>query len=289
MRRVLISGCGYIGCRLAELLLEDGVDVWGIRRDVSRLPPGVRGVAADVVDPGTLEGLPRELDGLVHAVSPGGRTPEAYRDAYVIGLGNVLEAAGGGAPAGGRVVLVSSTGVYGHTDGRRVDEETPPEPASATAEVLLEGEALARDAGTPGIVLRLGGIYGPGRTRTIRRVLAGEAGCPPPDRHGNRIHRDDAAGALRHLLTLERPHELYLGVDREPAPLREVYRWIARRAGVADPCGEQAAASREPRRRRSNKRCSSDRLAASGYEFRYPSFREGYGELLDSMPEAEKG
>ena len=276
VERVLIAGCGYVGSRLAELLRDDGAEVWGLKRRPATLPAGVRPAAGDVTDPSTLGDLPR-VDAVVYAVSPAGRTEDAYRAAYVDGLRNVLDAVGG-AP---RVVLVSSTGVYGQTDGRWVDEATEEEPADATAEAVLAGEAVARERGGPGIVLRLGGIYGPGRTRTVDRVVSGDAPCMGPELYGNRIHRDDAAGAARHLLGLAEPHELYLGVDREPAPLREVYAWIADRAGVPDPCrdADDGGVVTEGRRG-TNKRCSSDRLAASGYDFRYPTFRDGYAELM---------
>jgi nucleoside-diphosphate-sugar epimerase len=284
MQRVLIAGCGYVGGRLAELLAGEGREVYGLKRDPTRLPPGVHAVAADVSDPDTLTGLPGRFDALVYAVSPSGRAEEAYRAAYVEGLRNVLRALtsnGRTADAPTRAILVSSTGVYGQTDGRWVDEDTPPEPSDSTGGILLEGERVAREAGGTGVVLRLGGIYGPGRTTTVRRVLDGEAGCPSPERYGNRIHRDDAAGALRHLLDLANPDPVYIGVDRDPAPLRDVYRWIAAEGGAPDPCrGGEGESWEAGGRRGTNKRCSSDRLVRSGYEFRYPSYREGYAAFI---------
>lgn len=279
--RVLIVGCGYVGGRLAELLVDEGRAVVGVARDPSALLPGVEAVAADVTRPETLTPLARPLEGLVYAVAPSGRSEEAYRAAYVDGLRNVLWAvkAGGGPPE--RVILVGSTGVYGHSDGRWVDEDTPPAPSDPTSRVLLDGERLARETAGNGLVLRLGGIYGPGRTRTVRRVLDGEAGCPPPDRYGNRIHRDDAAAALRHLLDLKDPDPVYIGVDRDPAPLRETYRWIAAQGRVPDPCRqEKPEAWSTADRRGTNKRCSSERLVRSGFVFRYPSYREGYASLI---------
>jgi nucleoside-diphosphate-sugar epimerase len=282
MERVLIAGCGYVGCRLAVTLAADGVPVWGLRRNPAGLPDGVEAVAADVSDPGSLRGLPDGLDALVYAVSPSGRSEAEYRTAYVDGLRNTLEALEATPPE--RVLLVSSTGVYGQRDGRWVDEQTRPEPADATGAIVLEGEALVEDWDGPGITLRLGGIYGPGRERTVRRVLDGEAACPPPDRYGNRIHRDDAAGAIHHLLTLPDPAGLYLGVDREPAALRDVYRWIAERAGAPDPCRGRASEDGESAGRRgTNKRCSSQRLLESGFRFRYPTFREGYAPFIDAL------
>lgn len=284
MERVLIAGCGYVGGRLAELLVAEGLEVWGLRRSPGEPPGGARTVAADVTDRKSLDAMPGSLDAVVYAVAPSGRSEAAYRAAYVEGLRNVLAVAEGRGGPVQRVVLVSSTGVYGYSDGRRVDEDTPPEPADVTGERILDGEALVRAADGTGVVLRLGGIYGPGRDRTVRSVLTGEARCPGPDVYGNRIHRDDAARAIVHLLTLGEPDPVYLGVDREPAPLREVYRWIAERAGVPDPCADRGVEPDDDRlgRRGTSKRCSSDRLAESGFEFAYPTYREGYGPLLEA-------
>lgn len=287
MSRILVAGCGYVGTRLARRLVSGGHRVFGLRRRPEGLPDGVTPVAADVEDPDSLEALPEGLDAFVYAVAPGGRDVARYRATYVRGFRNVRNAARARSPELARVVLVGSTGVYGHTDGRWVDEDTAPQPADGTARILLEAEDRAREGEPPAVVLRLGGIYGPGRTRTIRRVLDGDAGCPEPDRYANRIHRDDAAGALAHVLGLESPHPVYLGVDREPARLRDVLRWIALRAGVKDPCAEGGRGTRKirgPRGRRGmSKRCRSDRLVASGYTFRYPTFRDGYAPLVDAL------
>jgi nucleoside-diphosphate-sugar epimerase len=279
---VLVVGCGYVGSRLASILAAEDVTVWGLKRDPVALPPGVQPLAADVTRPESLTGLPRDVDAVVYAVAPGGPTPAAYQAAYVDGVRNVLAALG---PAAPRLVLVSSTGVYGADDGRVVDEETEPEPRDETGALILKGERVAIEGGDPGIVLRLGGIYGPGRTRTVRQVLANDVRCPPPGVYGNRIHRDDAAAAVRHLLRLPDPASVYLGVDREPAPLRQVYAWIAERGGVPDPCRGDAGEAGPPGsgRRGSNKRCSSRRLVESGFSFQYPTYREGYGPLIEEL------
>jgi len=284
---VLIVGCGYVGTELARQLAADGVRVFGVRRDPTGLPDGVVPVAADVTDPASLQAaLPREVEAIVYAVSPATRSGEAYRRAYVDGLRNVVASvANPSSRFPGRLILVGSTGVYGTSDGSQVDEDTPPAPSDPPGQALLDAEAAARTLGTPGIVLRLGGIYGPGRDRTIRQVRSGAADCPEPGRFGNRIHRDDAAAAVRHLLAVPDPAPVYLGVDEDPADLRDVYRWIARTTGAVDPCGEErrpnegrASAST---RRGTNKRCSSERLVASGFRFRYPTYREGYAALLE--------
>ncbi len=294
-QRILIAGCGYVGTRLGELLARANHEVYGLRRDPSGLPSVIRPIAADVTEADSLSDLPPSVDALVYAVSPSGPGEAEYRAAYVEGLRNVLGAVAWSDRAPARLVLVSSTGVYGQRDGRWVDENTPPNPADTTGRVIMEGEALARHWGRgegrerggvgnrAAVVVRLGGIYGPGRTRTIRRVVDGHAGCPGPDQYGNRIHRDDAAAVVRHLLRVPKPDAVYIGADEDPAPLRDVYRWIAVRAGAPDPCRDHTyGTGTGGDRRGTNKRCSSRRLVDSGFEFRYPSYKQGYASLIAS-------
>lgn len=281
MGRALVVGCGYVGTSLAHSLVRNGWDVWGLRRRAERLPDPIRAVRADVSRPESLRegGLPLGLDLVVYAVSADESTESAYRTAYVGGLRNVLEclADGGGGPE--RLIFVSSTAVYGQEGGEWVDEDAPTEPAGFRGRILLEAESVAREWNGRATVLRLGGIYGPGRTRLVDRVRSGEARCPSnPPRYANRIHRDDAAGILRHVAKLKEPDPIYLGVDTEPAPICRVLRWLARRTGSPEPL--RAEPGEGSRRRRTNKRCSSERVRDAGYTFLHPTFREGYGELL---------
>ncbi|MBW3657595.1 MAG: SDR family oxidoreductase [Actinobacteria bacterium] len=269
MMRVLIAGCGYVGSELARRLVAGGHDVWGLRRTATGMPEGVRALAGDVTDAATLD-LPDGIDALVYAVSPAERDEAAYRAAYVDGLDHVLTAL---PTAPERLVFVSSTAVYGQTDGSVVDEDSPTEPSSFSGRVLLEAEARARAAG--GTVLRLAGIYGPGRTRLIDEVRAGEATYPPEDVHTNRIHRDDCAGALAHLLTIGTRAPVYVGVDDEPALRREVLTWLAERLDAPPP-----RAAPGQRTRGGDKRCSNARLRASGYDLAFPSYRDGYAAML---------
>ena len=161
-----------------------------------------------------------------------------------------------------------------------VDEISPTEPTDFSGIRVLEGERLLLDSQLPATVVRLGGIYGPGRARLIESVRNGLAVCADgPPSYTNRIHRDDCAGALRHLMNLPNPDRLYVGVDQEPAEQSAVLRWLATQLGVSPPRVEPSS---EPhaRRHHSNKRCRNTRLVACGYAFRYPTFREGYTALL---------
>jgi nucleoside-diphosphate-sugar epimerase len=280
--RVLIAGCGYVGCALAARLAAEGHAVWGLRRSPDALPAGVQPIAADLAEAPTLAGLPTSLDTVVYAAAPGGGADERYRAIYVDGLRNLLAALESQGQRPRRVLLTSTTGVYGQQAGEWVDEDSPTEPDGFRGQRPLEGERLLLAGPFPATVLRLGGIYGPGRTRLIEEVRSGRAACVP-GLWSNRIHRDDCAGALRHLMLLEDAGPLYLGVDREPVELCEVQRWLAGQMGVAPPVVDENAdpsASTPGRRRRSNKRCSSERLVASGYRFLFPTFREGYAALL---------
>ena len=122
--------------------------------------------------------------------------------------------------------------------------------------------------------MRFAGIYGPGRTRLVERVRAGD---PCSAAYTNRIHRDDCAGVLRHLLRLERPLPLYLAADREPATQCAVMTWMAERLGLPAPSIADAGDGSL------GKRCRNARLVSSGYEFEYPSFREGYDAVIADM------
>jgi len=278
MKRVLIVGCGYVGTALGEELATRGDLVWGVRRNPGPLPPSILPIRADVLHTDSLVGLlPEAPDVVVYAASAGGFSDHEYRSAYVEGVRSLLKALVRMGAQPERLLFTSSTGVYGRSDGARVDEDTPPEPAAFNGSRVLEGEHLVLDGPFPGVVLRLGGIYGPGRASLVERVRSGQAVCPPTPVWSNRIHRDDCAGALRHLLDLPDPRSIYIGVDREPADLCTVMTWLADRLGVPRPptaVGVRAAA------RGSNKLCSSDRLVESGYSFRYPGYRQGFTALL---------
>jgi nucleoside-diphosphate-sugar epimerase len=281
MANVLIAGCGYVGTALGTRLTLDGHVVWGLRRHTDAVPPSIRPLAADLTVPETLEALPPGLDVVFYTASADASDDDSYRAAYVEGLRNLLHALDNQRQPLRRVFFTSSTGVYAQASGAWVDETSPTEPAEFSGLRVLEGERLLLGGLFPATVLRLGGIYGPGRTRLIDRVRRGLAVCPDgPPLYTNRIHRDDCAGALRHLLTLAEPASLYLGVDHEPVEQCEVLRWLAAQLGVSPPRLEPPSGS-EVRRHQSNKRCSNAKLVASGYVFRYSSFRDGYMALLD--------
>lgn len=280
MATILIAGCGYVGTALASRLAEEGHVVWGLRRDVRKLPAAIRPVEADLTQLSTIH-LPSAIDVLVYAASADESSDAAYERTYVHGLRNILDALKAKGEHPGRLFFVSSTGVYEEQMGEWVDETTPLVPKHFTGKRLCEGEQLALASMYPATVVRFAGIYGPGRTRFIRMVQDGKATCDSEKIHyTNRIHRDDCAGVLRHLIAVKNPESLYLGVDCEPADEREVLRSIAKQLGIPEPKFIDGS----PRPHRSNKRCKNARLLATGYRFKYPTFREGYGALIKQDP-----
>lgn len=280
MVNVLIAGCGDVGCRLGVRLAAAGHRVWGLRRRPGSLPDGIFPVAADLTLPSSLGRLPPDLDLVFYTAAADAQTDGAYRRAYVGGVGNLLDAlrAAGGKPP--RLLFTSSTSVYAQNGGEWVDEASPTEPRGFAGRRLLEGERLVLDGLFPATVVRLGGIYGPGRTRLVDKVRRGEALCTEgPPHYTNRIHSEDAAALLAHLGSLPECETLYLGVDGRPADRCEVVRWLARHLGAPAP----RAVAREdqgPRAPAGSKRCSNRKLLATGYRFLYPSYREGYSALV---------
>ena len=269
MKRLLIAGCGDLGARLARRLDRGDWQVHGLRRRVETLPETVVPVRADLSDPGSLSALAGDWDAVVYQATPDAYDEAGYRAAYVEGLANLLAQV-----RSRRLIFVSSTAVFGQDNGEWVDESSDTRPPRFNGRVLLEAEALAgRSAPEPSVV-RFSGIYGPGRDYLVRKVASGEASCRQhPPQWTNRIHADDCAGVLAHLLSLDRPEPLYCASDGQPATRCEVLDWLSARMGVAAP-------RREDRPGGQGKRVSNARLLESGYRFIHPDYRSGYKEML---------
>ncbi len=279
MENILIAGCGYVGTALGKNLSSSGYTVYGLRRHPERLPEELHGIQGDLTDPTTLSDLPDRIQYLFYTASASGRGADAYQSIYVEGLTNLLETINTNSVK--RILYTSSTSVYGQKDGQWVDETSPTDPDRKRGQILLEAEQVVRSSDTTGIVVRYGGIYGPGRQRYINLVKSGRAACyDGPKRYTNKNHLADCAGILEHLMTLENPHEVYNGTDPNPTDRCKILRWIADRLGVSEP-EVKPIAEASPRISSTNKRISSDRLINSGYNFVYPSYKEGFTPLLD--------
>lgn len=276
---ILIVGCGYIGGALGERLTELGHEVWGLRRNTRALPPDIHPIPGDLTLPETYDLLPPHVQYVVFDAAANSRKEESYRRIFVDGLHYLLRALED-RPSLHRIVMLSSTGIYGDHHGGWVDEDTPPQPLHIPGQTILQGEQVLRSGCAESVVVRLSGIYGPARTRLIRAVRKHTATYNEElPQYLNQIHRDDCVAVLEHLLFMEKPEPLYIASDREPALRREVLSWLAER--MQTPLPRAINEEQNPGKRyRGNKRCSSKRLLESGYHFKYPTYREGYTALL---------
>lgn len=298
--RVLIVGCGYVGSLLGFELVRQGHQVFGLRRTASsgsefRIT-GVTPLQADVTKPETLAALPRDFDWVVNCAASGGGNSEDYLRLYLEGTRNLIAWLAAAPPK--KFVYTSSTSVYGQNDGSLVKESSPTEPQAETAQVLVETERVlleaARTKQFPSVILRVAGIYGPGRGHWFKQFLRDEAKIEGKgERMLNMIHLEDVIGAVMAALKNGRAGEVYNAVDDEPVSQLKFFEWLG---GALDkPLPPAVPEDAEANRKRgvTNKKVSNRRLKMElGYQFKYPTFRQGYtAELirLDRAGEAGHG
>ena len=278
-RKVMIVGCGDVGSRLGRQLAAGGWEVHGLRRDTSALPADILPVPGDLGASACPPAWPQgELDYVVFSAAASQHDEAGYRATYVEGLRHCLGWLEQRGQQPKRLLFVSSSGVYAQKDGERVDEDSPAEAESYSGRVIREAEQVALASGIPASVVRLTGIYGPGREYLLRQVREGYRVAVEPPLYANRIHAEDAAGLLACLLRADADGKVldncYLGVDDAPAPLAEVVDYLRGLMGVEHWAAEQSV------RRAGSKRCSNARARALGWVPRYPSYREGYAAIL---------
>lgn len=219
--RVLIVGCGYVGLPLGVELVRQGHKVFGLRRSAAGAlqAAGLTPLVADITQPETLAALPRDFDWVVNCAASGGGDAEDYRQLYLQGTRNLIAWLN---PAPLRkFVYTSSTSVYGQNDGSIVRESDPTEPQAETAQVLVETERVLLQAAQarrfPAVILRVAGIYGPGRGHWFKQFLRGTARIEARgERYLNMIHLEDVVGVVMAALTRGTPGEVYNAGDDEP-------------------------------------------------------------------------
>jgi nucleoside-diphosphate-sugar epimerase len=238
---------------------------------------GVRPILGDVTEPAGLTDIP-EVGTVLYAVGLDRQSGRTQREVYVDGLANVLRWI---APAAPRFLYLSSTSVYGQNAGEWVDEASECRPDSPNGQVCLEAEQLLQGALPSAMILRLAGIYGPGRL--IARIEALRAGAPiegHPEAWLNLIQVDDVVTAV---LACERrgaPGETYLVCDERPLQRREFYAQLATLIGAPTP-RLVASQSDAPETPRLNKRCRSRKLTEElQVELCYPTIAEGLPAAL---------
>jgi nucleoside-diphosphate-sugar epimerase len=277
MSRILIAGCGYIGEAAADQFYAHGWEVEGWTASaesaakLSKRPYRVR--AVDVTNAAAVVSAAAEFSVVLHCVSSRGGDEEQYRRLYLEGAKNLLAAF-----PGANFFFTSSTSVYPQTDGSVVDETSPAEPRHPKGQILRQTEELIRGAG--GIVLRLGGIHGPGRSALLTKFLRGEATAGAPDKFINQIHRDDVVSALLLLAQRREEHrgEIFNVVGDQPIKAGEACDWLASR--LKRPRPEAIGDVPPGKRGESNKQVSNQKLRALGWTPRYPTFEAAMSENI---------
>lgn len=281
----LVIGCGYLGLRAAKAWVSAGRKVYALTRGRAEelRSHGVEPIVGDVLDPKSLANLPR-TDTVLYAVGLDRTAGKSMREVYVQGLGNVLTALSSPRPAGAesampapagrgeeqRLLYISSTSVYGQTDGVWIDETSPTEPLEEAGRVVLEAEQTLRQFRPDAVVLRFAGIYGPGRVLRRASLLKGEPVPGDPERFLNLIHVDDGVRAVLAADANAEPGRTYLIADDAPPTRREFFTRTAEVIGAPPPTFDGSGGV-EANRRVSNAKAKRE----LGFTPQFPNFREG--------------
>ena len=274
--KVLIVGCGDLGVELGNQLQSQGLTSVGLRRSLV-VGSTFECIQADVTQPHSLPDLSKlNPDFVVYCVAATAQTDENYRQHYVEGLRNVLSALDGATNLK-HVFFVSSTRMYGQATDDVLDESTQSQGMDFGGQRLLEAENVLKQAGKPWTqtALRLTGIYGPGRNRMLT-LAANPASWPTQNTWTNRIHRDDAAAFIAHLINMrirgQSVQDCYVVTDSCPVSQYEVLRWIAQQRDieVKDQIPEVSG----------GKRMSNQRMLGTGFKLQYPDYKTGYSAML---------
>ena len=282
----LVVGCGYLGIPVAEQWLRSGHRVHVLTRSVEHADhfanQGMVPILGDITVPETLADLP-EVEHVLCAVGYDRRAEVSIKTVYVEGLNHLLDALSAMTT---RFIYVSSTGVYGQDDGAWIDENSPCLPVREGGVACLEAErCLQRHAlGKRSVILRMCGIYGPGRVPRIADIKAGRPLASPENGYLNLIHRDDAVRSI--LLAEENavPPDLILVGDGCPVLRRDYFAYLAELLDTPLPgfvaAQNNAAVSK---RALSDKRVVNRRmLEVLQIRLQYPSFREGLKSVVAS-------
>lgn len=272
----LIVGCGPLGMRVATRWIADGSCVYGITRTHARASQlaavGIRPIVSDVTGK-SIHDLP-EVDTMFWSVGFDRTASATYREVHVEGLARVF----GALPGRPRLILSSSTGVWGDEDGRIVNEQTPALPTREAGRVLLEAERLMHtQEHCTGTALRFAGLYGPGRLPRLEDLKAGRAIAADPESWLNLIHLDDAARVVVAIASHRAPRELYVVSDGVPVRRREWYGHLAALSGSPEPMWDVTL----PRTRGADKRIDPALLFRDlGLTLDYPDSLQGLAAIL---------
>lgn len=290
--RRLIFGCGYLGRRVAKNWLAQGHFVAAVTRSNTRAMEFAReAITPFVVDIAGAKELPAidPVETVLFSVGFDRSNNQSVRDVYVGGLRKVLRWLEPSPPS--RLVYISSTGVYGDCAGEWVTEESRCEPERENGKACLEAESLLAESPwrERSVVLRLGGLYGPGRLPNRKDLLAGAPIKAAETGFLNLIHADDAAAAVDLVLSQFKPPRTYNVTDGSPVVRGDYYREFAKRIGAPEPKFDLTATSNRTKRATADKRVSSERIMQElGFRPRHANYCEGIAAVLREEKQSDQ-
>jgi nucleoside-diphosphate-sugar epimerase len=294
----LIFGCGYLGTRVASLWQQAGNEVFAVTRSSERAATfaasGLKPIVADLTASAELP-IPQGVRTALFAVGYDRQSGQPIHEVYVGGLARALACLPDSIQ---KVIYISSTGVYGQVtdnsplapggrgaggEGWVVDESSPCQPTRDGGRACLAAENLLRASrwADKSIILRLAGIYGPGRIPRSQDLLAGKPIDAPAAGWLNLIHVEDAARIVLRAETRAATPKLYVVSDGQPVIRGDYYRELARLLGAPPPrFSEPAPDSPAALRAASDKRINPRRLFTDLQPtLLYPSYREGLAAI----------
>lgn len=280
--RLLIVGCGYVGAEVVRIAAPE-VQVTVLTRSPERAKVlqeslGVQTIVGDWLNASSLRLLPA-TDWILVAVphrSVGGWEVDTHR----VGLANLIQSL----PAGwGKLVYLSSTGVYGKDSTEAVNEDTPTSARRIGPKIAVAAEDWLKAELNPVqyVTLRLAGIYGPGRLPLIDKLKSGEPLAVPQQGFLNLVHVADIARMIDVVFRREMARPFYVFSDGTPVLRRDFYSEMARLCGIADPCFVEPDSSDARVRRATSKRIDPTRIVTeTDFEFAFASFRDGLANIV---------
>jgi len=271
MPRVLIAGCGYVGVASANLFANAGwqVTAWTRSKEsAEQVSAGaILAAAINISDLTSVRQNSFDADVVVHCAGVAKRDHQSYQQVYLDGVANL-----GASFPRARLIFTSSTSVYAQQDGSWVNEESPAKPLTGRGKILRQAENIVLEHG--GIVLRVAGIYGPGRSFLLRSVINRTPLASAPDRFVNQIHRDDVAGAIFFLaerkMILAPP--IFNIVDNLPVLRSEILAWLSAELRIPLSSSQEI----EEKRIDSNKRVSNAKLRGLGWAPIYSNYMDAF-------------
>jgi nucleoside-diphosphate-sugar epimerase len=283
--RVLIFGAGFSGRAIGRRFAQAGVPVSGTTRSAEKFAALERnGIAPFLFDGTVSEALAADLQQTTHLILSA--APDASGDPVLNAAGDLLRDR---MPELQWIGYLSTVGVYGDRDGGWVEEDDARDPTSTRGLQRVAAEqawtAFGAARSVPVALLRLAGIYGPGRNTFLNLEEGKAKRVIKPGQVFNRIHVEDIAGATE-LLAGNRIGGAFNITDDEPAPPQDVVSFAADLLGMEPPpeiAFEDADMS--PMARSfygDNKRVSNAKLREAGYQFRYPNYRVALEAMMQA-------